>query len=219
MAFATGFAPLCHHEFDRIGRAIQGAGAAVARLGLGIARDTLPRDRIARAISVLVGGATVGGAIGFLLSGLLVDQFSPAGIFWFLFVFAVLLSVATVTCVPESPARTGGYVDAAGALLVSGGLLALLLGISQGNNRWWSSGQIIGLFVAAAVAPPPPPPHDARAKALSGIVAAVARKVRARLSLIGAPWVLGCMKPGRQARFSNHRHRRQALTHAHAGRS
>lgn len=133
------------------GRAIQGAGAAVAPLGLGIARDTLPRDRLPRAIGVLVGGATFGGAIGFLLSGLLVDHFSPAAIFWFLFAFAVLLSVATVACVPGSSERDRGYVDVAGALLVSAGLVALLLAISQGNGWGWASARIIGLFIAAAI--------------------------------------------------------------------
>ena len=92
------------------GRAIQGVGAAVAPLGLGIARDTLPRDRLGRAIGVLVGGATVGGAVGVQLSGLLVDQFSAAGNFWFLVIFALLHSIATMACVPESPARAGGYV-------------------------------------------------------------------------------------------------------------
>ena len=111
-----------------------GVGAAVAPLGLGIARDTQPRDRLGQAIGVLVGGATVGGAVGFLLSGLLVDQFSSAAIFWFLFVFAAFLIVATMACVPESPARAGGYVDVTGGLVVSAGLLALLLGISKGNS-------------------------------------------------------------------------------------
>src|SRR6185437_6867090 len=77
------------------GRAIQGVGAAVGPLGLGIARDTLPSNRVPRAIGVLVGGTTCGGAVGFLVGGVLVDQFSATAIFWFLFAFAVLLSIAT----------------------------------------------------------------------------------------------------------------------------
>jgi MFS family permease len=133
------------------GRAIQGAGAAVGPLGLGIARDTLPPNRVPRAIGVLVGGATFGGAIGFLLSGLLVDQFSPAAIFWFLSAFAVVLSVAIVALVPESPERAAGYIDVAGAILIAAGLVALLLAISKGNSWGWSSGRIIGLFIAAAI--------------------------------------------------------------------
>ena len=154
MAFAAG-ALLCAITRSIgvaiCGRAIQGAGAAVGPLGLGIARDTLPRDRVPRAIGVLVGGATCGGAIGFLLSGVLVDQFSAAAIFWFLFAFAVLLAVATVAYVPEPPRRAAGYVDAGGALLVCAGLVALLLAISEGNRWGWSSGRIIGLLCAAGI--------------------------------------------------------------------
>jgi len=133
------------------GRAIQGFGAAVAPLGLAIARDTLPRARLPRAIGVLVGAATFSGAIGFLLSGLLVDQFSSAALFWFLFAFAVFVLALTFAYVQESPERATGYVDLAGALLASTGLGALLLAISEGNNWGWSSGRIVGLFIAAAV--------------------------------------------------------------------
>jgi MFS family permease len=133
------------------GRAIQGVGAAAPPLGLAIARDTLPRDRLPRAIGVLVGVGALGGAVGFLLSGVLVDQLSSAAIFWFLFAVAVLLFVATLVCVHESPERVAGYVDVGGALLVSAGLVALLLAISKGNGWGWSSGRIVGLFIAAAV--------------------------------------------------------------------
>ena len=133
------------------GRAIQGAGAAVGPLALGIARDTLPRDRLPRAIGALVGGMTFGGAIGFLLSGLLVGLFSPAAIFWFLFAFAGFLFVGTVACVQKSPERARGDIDVGGALLVSAGLVALLLAISEGNGWGWSSSRIIGLFIAAGV--------------------------------------------------------------------
>jgi MFS family permease len=59
------------------------------------------------------------------------------------------LSIATVAYVPELPQRAAGYVDVAGALLVSAGLAALLLAISQGGHWGWSSDRIIGLFVAA----------------------------------------------------------------------
>jgi len=154
MAFAAGslVCAITHSIGLAIaGRAIQGFGAAVAPLGLALARDTLPQARLPRAIGVLVGAATFGGAVGFLLSGLLVDQFSSAALFWFLFAFAVLLLALTFAWVQESPERAAGYVDLAGALLASAGLGALLLAISQGNDWGWASGRIIGLFIAAAV--------------------------------------------------------------------
>ena len=153
MAFAAGslLCAITHSIGLAIaGRAIQGLGGAVAPLGLAVARDTLPRARLPRTIGVLAGAATFSGAIGFLLSGLLVDKFSPAALFWFLFVFAVLVLALTFAYVQESPERAPGYVDLAGALLASTGLGGLLLAISEGNNWGWASSRVVGLFIAAA---------------------------------------------------------------------
>jgi MFS family permease len=53
--------------------------------------------------------------------------------------------------VPESPIKTPSRLDIPGASLLSGGLLSLLLALTEGERWGWGSGRIIGLFVAAAV--------------------------------------------------------------------
>jgi MFS family permease len=134
------------------GRAVQGAGGAVAPLALGLARDIVPRERLARAIGILVGAANLGVALGYLLSGVLVDTFSPGAIFWFLLGFGALLTVGVVGYVPEASAREHGDVDVLGAVLLGGGIVALLLAISKGDAWGWSSYAVVGLFIAAGVA-------------------------------------------------------------------
>lgn len=131
------------------GRVVQGAGAAVGPLAVGIARDALPPERLTRGLGVLVGASGAGAAIGFLLSGVLVDQFSLAAIFWFLFGLSLVLLGAASTLVPRGPARPRVPVDLAGAGLVAAGLTALLLAITKGNDWGWASGRILGLFAAA----------------------------------------------------------------------
>lgn len=69
-----------------VGRAVRGAGAAVVPLTLGLARDIVPPHLLSRAIGVVVGAANVGVGVGFLVGALLVDKFSPAALFWLLFV-------------------------------------------------------------------------------------------------------------------------------------
>jgi MFS family permease len=133
------------------GRVIQGLGAAVGPLTYGLARDAFPADRLPRAIGVVVGGASAGGAIGFLLSGFLVDTFSAVAVFWFLVVFAVLVATAVVAVVRESPVRAEVTIDAAGAVLLGLGLLALLLAISRGSTWGWASAGTIGGIAAAAL--------------------------------------------------------------------
>jgi MFS family permease len=123
----------------------------VGPLALGIARDSLPRERLRPAIGILVGAGGAGAAIGYVLSGVLVDHVSPASIFWLLFAVAIVLLAAVPAVVPASPPRSRVPVDVAGAALVAAGLGALLLAISKGNDWGWSSARVLGLFAAAAV--------------------------------------------------------------------
>jgi MFS family permease len=133
-------------ELAIAGRIVQGLGAAVSPLAMGLARDTLAPHLLSRAIGAVVGAAMAGGGIGFLLSGVIVDAFSAAAIFWFLFVFAAVLLVTVYALVDESPVRARVRLDLAGAALLSIGLVALLLAISKGDAWGWTSARIVGLF-------------------------------------------------------------------------
>jgi len=133
------------------GRALQGLGAAVAPLTLGLARDIVPAKDLPRMIGAVIGSANVGGGIGFLASGVLVDTFSAEAIFWFLFIVGLVLIAAVAAFVPESPVRAKAVIDPLGAVLLGSGLAALLLAISKGQGWGWGSGSIVGLFVGAAV--------------------------------------------------------------------
>jgi MFS family permease len=131
------------------GRVIQGLGAAVTPLTYGLARDTVPPERLPHAIGAVVGGASAGGALGFLLSGVLVDGFSATAVFWFLVAFAVVIAVAVRALVPESPVRAEERLDGGGAVLLGLGLLCLLLGISRGSTWGWTSARTLLVLVAA----------------------------------------------------------------------
>lgn len=133
------------------GRVVQGIGAAVGPLSYGLARDTVAPAQVPRAIGTVVGTATAGGAIGFVLSGLLVDHVSVSAIFWFLFALPIATGAAIVALVPESPVRTRVPLDLGGACLLALGLLAALLGISKGNDWGWSSARVVGLFAVSVV--------------------------------------------------------------------
>lgn len=153
-AFAVGslICALTHSiELAIAGRIIQGLGAAVGPLTYGLARDNVSPELLPRAIGAIVGAAMAGGAIGFLLSGLVVDHFSAAAVFWLLFLLAGGLVVAVFALVAESPVRAKVPVDVGGAILLGVGLVTLLLAISKGSEWGWSSARIVGLFAAAAV--------------------------------------------------------------------
>src|SRR3954447_3442409 len=133
------------------GRALQGIGGGVFPLSFGIIRDEFPLPRVPTGIALLGATAGIGGAIGLPLGGLLVDQASYHWIFWVSAAMAVVATLATIRFVPESPVRTPGRVDVAGAGLLAVGLCAVLIAISRANEWGWTSDRTLGL-VAAGIA-------------------------------------------------------------------
>ena len=134
-----------------VGRVLQGVGGGVFPLSFGIVRDEFPRERIPTGIALLGATAGIGGAIGLPLGGLLVDQASYHWIFWLSAAMGAAATVTTIRFVPESPVRTPGRVDVAGAVILAAGLSAVLIAISRANDWGWASGRTLGLIAAGLV--------------------------------------------------------------------
>jgi EmrB/QacA subfamily drug resistance transporter len=130
-------------------RALQGVGAATFPLAFGIVRDEFPRERVPVAIGWISSTFGIGFGVGLVIPGLIVHALSWEWIFWLMLAVIVIGIAAVAAFVPESPVRSPGRIDWAGAMLLTGGLIALLLAISEGRVWGWVSVPIIGLFVAA----------------------------------------------------------------------
>ena len=133
-------------------RVVSGAGGAVFPLSFGIIRDEFPADRVKVGIGLLSAVFGVGGGLGLVLSGVIVDNLSWR---WIFVVGAAAVSVAIVLVhrfVPESPIRSQSRIDVPGAILFSTMLLSLLLGLSEGESWGWTSPAVIGLFALSALA-------------------------------------------------------------------
>jgi EmrB/QacA subfamily drug resistance transporter len=132
-----------------LARAIQGAGGAVFPLSFGIIRDEFPREKVGVAIGLVSAVFGIGGGFGIVLSGLIVDNASWR---WLFIVGALTIAPAAVLVhlyVPESPIKTASRVDVLGAILLSGGLVALLLALTEGEDWGWTSARILGLGAAS----------------------------------------------------------------------
>ena len=134
-----------------LGRAIQGAGGAIFPLAFGIIRDEFPRERVATSIGLISATFGIGGGLGLVLAGVMVDHLSVQWIFWSSLGVTALAAWATWRYVPESPVRVKARIDWGGAALLSLALGSLLLGVSQGNAWGWGSPGVLGLFAAATV--------------------------------------------------------------------
>ncbi len=133
------------------GRAIQGVGGAVFPLAFGIIRDEFPPEKVATGIGLISATFGIGGGAGLVLSGVIVDHLDYEWIFWFGLISVIVAIVATHFFVPESPVKSPAKIDWGGAALMSGGLVALLFAVSEGNTWGWSDPRILGLFAAAVM--------------------------------------------------------------------
>jgi MFS family permease len=134
-----------------LGRAIQGASLSAIPLGISLLSSVLPRERVRSAIALVSAMLGVGGALGLPLAGLVGEHSDFHVLFWITAVAGAAALVATVAFVRESPSRTGGRVDTVGAVLLSGGLVALLLPLAQGSSWGWTSTRTLGLLILAVV--------------------------------------------------------------------
>jgi EmrB/QacA subfamily drug resistance transporter len=134
-----------------IARAIQGIGGAVLPLSFGIVRDEFPGVKVAGAVGIIAAMAAVGGGAGIVLAGPIVSHLNYHWLFWIPMVIAAIAALCAWLFVPESPVRTPGRISWLAAVLLSGWLVALLLGVSEAPSWGWSSPKVIGLVALAAV--------------------------------------------------------------------
>src|SRR4051794_34267432 len=129
-------------------RVLQGAGAAVFPLSFGIVRDEFPREKVGLAVGVVSSVFGVGGGIGLVSSGFILQELNWHWLFLIGAVPVMAGAVLVTKYVAESPVRRGGRADWAGGATLWAALVCLLLGITKGESWGWGCAQVDGLFVA-----------------------------------------------------------------------
>jgi EmrB/QacA subfamily drug resistance transporter len=133
------------------GRIVQGAAGGIFPLAIGIIRDEFPRERVAGAIGVISALAGVGGGLGIVLAGPIVDHLSYHWLFWLPLVPLVPATLAIHRFVPESPVRTPGRINWTGAGLMAVGLGAVLIAVSETPTWGWLSAKTLSLLAFGLV--------------------------------------------------------------------
>jgi EmrB/QacA subfamily drug resistance transporter len=134
-------------------RLVQGAGAALMNpASLSIITATFPPRQRGTAIGIWAGVSALALAIGPLAGGLIVDNINWSWIFFINVPVGVLGVVASRIFITESRDTSHEQsIDLPGLITSGLALFALTYGLIEGNQRGWTSAEIIGLFVAAAV--------------------------------------------------------------------
>src|SRR5580700_760862 len=139
-------------------RAVQGAGGAiVAPTALALIATTFPQGPARnRAMGVYSGMSAAGGAVGLLAGGLLVTYVSWR---WVLFVnvpIGIVVALAALVVLPRAPGRRGGRFDLPGAITGTGGVAALVYGLSNAaassdGTSHWGDASVVAALAAGGV--------------------------------------------------------------------
>lgn len=133
-------------------RTLQGIGAAMLQaMGPAIVTNTFGARERGTALGLNSVSVSIGLSIGPALGGLLTEFGSWRWIF-FINVPVGLFAIVWAWRVLKNERRAVRQkFDPAGAILASGGLFSLLLGLIQGESWGWANPLVLGLFVASIV--------------------------------------------------------------------
>ncbi|MGY1638995.1 MFS transporter [Geodermatophilus sp. SYSU D00742] len=133
-------------------RVLQGVSYGLFPLSISVLRRELPASRLSVGMSVVSSTLAVGGVVGLVAAALLTedggDYRRP---FWIGLVASAASLALVVLVLPRRPPTGSGRVDWWGAVVLAGGLVLLLLPVSQGNAWGWDSPATLGCAAGAAV--------------------------------------------------------------------
>jgi EmrB/QacA subfamily drug resistance transporter len=135
-------------------RALQGLGAAlISPAALSIISTTFEEGaERAKALGVWAAIAIGGSAVGLILGGVLTQYFSWPWIFFVNVPVGIVGFVLSLRLIPESrEALAHRSYDLAGAVTVTGGLMALVYAIVDAQEAGWGSTKTLGFFGAAVM--------------------------------------------------------------------
>jgi EmrB/QacA subfamily drug resistance transporter len=134
-------------------RALQGVfGALLAPAALSLLTTTFPagKDR-ARAFGIFGAIAGAGGAVGLILGGVLTEYLSWRFAMYVNLVFAIPAAAGAIAFVAHAPHPVRPRIDLPGVLSASGGLFAVVYGLSHADTTSWGNPVTVAFLSAGAL--------------------------------------------------------------------
>lgn len=134
-----------------VGRMLQGVAMGYIPVAISMVREVAPAHLRNTAVAGISATLGVGGAIGLPLAAWIAQDFDWHMLFWVSAALAALMTAGTFTVVPHVRDGHPGRLDLVGALGLAVGLVAVLVGVSKGNDWGWGAGSTLGLVVGGVV--------------------------------------------------------------------
>ncbi|MFB7906861.1 DHA2 family efflux MFS transporter permease subunit [Kitasatospora sp. NPDC056076] len=136
-------------------RMLQGAGAAaMIPASLAILLLDGPADQRVKSIGIWSAASAFAAAVGPSVGGVLVESLGWRSVFYINLPFGVLLTVAALTRIPRTVVDPAArrFPDPLGTVLLTLGIGALTLGITEGSDWGWLDLRTLAVFVAGVLA-------------------------------------------------------------------
>lgn len=129
-----------------VGRVLQGFAMGYIPVAISLVRDVTPPRLVNGAISGISATLGVGGALGLPIAAWMVQYYSWNMLFWLAATLAAIMVVLAATLIPGvKPAKSGRF-DYLGAIGLAAALVAILVGVTKGNEWGWASFSTLGLI-------------------------------------------------------------------------
>ena len=136
-----------------VGRGLQGIGYGTVPLCIALAREHLRDDAQRSAIATLSISVAVGAGLGFPVTGLIAQDLDFHAAFWFGAIVSASALIAAALVIPRARrAHKPVHLDVPGAILLGGGLGAVVLAVSKAETWGWTSTPTVALLVGGAAA-------------------------------------------------------------------
>lgn len=134
-----------------VGRALQGLAMGYIPVAISFVRELMPphlRNTAVAGISATLG---VGGALGLPIAAWIAQSYDWHALFWMASALAVIMVIANAVVMPHRSASQSGKLDVIGAFGMALGVVALLVGVSKGNDWGWTSPATLGAVIGGLV--------------------------------------------------------------------
>ncbi|MBY4212951.1 MFS transporter [Rhodococcus fascians] len=135
-----------------IGRFFQGAAFASIFITVALVLQICTPKVAMAMVGLVTSASSVVGIVEPFVMKPIIDTFGYRSVFVAAALVAVISALSVRGCIPESPVRGTGRLDTVGALLVGGGLGAVLAYVSLGRDIGWLSTGMLALLTAGVTA-------------------------------------------------------------------
>jgi EmrB/QacA subfamily drug resistance transporter len=133
------------------GRLLQGAAGGIYPLAFAIIRERLPRERVAPSIGLVSSALGVGGGLGLVLPGPIMDHLSFRWLFWLALVPICVSFALAARYIPADELKGERVrIPWRSSALMALGLSVLLIAVSESSTWHWVSTRTVTALVAGA---------------------------------------------------------------------